>query len=92
MVRFHQDVDTAYDSIEELVHNALYSCTAQERQTLKDFMSELLSGKYDEMQLREVWLKSKADVLPFWGDEGNCTEVLKYLQGAIEADKPPAKD
>jgi len=92
MVCFHQDVDTVYDSIEELVHEAMYPFTAQERQTLKDFMSELLSGKYDEMQLREIWMKSKADVLPFWGDEGNCTEALKELQGAIEADKPSAED
>lgn len=88
-IYFHQDVDTAYETPEELVHNALYAYTAEQRQALKDFMGELTSGKYDETQLREIWLTSKAEVLPFWGDEGSCTEFLQYLRGLIEMDEPP---
>jgi hypothetical protein len=86
---FHQDLDPEYDTPEELVHNALYSYSPAERQALKDYMKELTDGRYDETQLREIWLKSKAEVLPFWGDEGSCAEFLKYLRKLVEEDVPP---
>lgn len=89
---FDQDVDTSFETPEELVHIALYGLTPAGRQELKDFMSELLSGKYDETQLREIWLKSKAQVLPFWGDEGSCMECLQYFQGLIEKDEPTTRE
>ena len=54
-------------------------------------MKELTDGRYDEMQLRKIWLKSKAEVLLFRGDEGSCTECLKYLLKLVEEDVPPAK-
>jgi hypothetical protein len=88
-VYFHQDVDTAYANLEELVHNALYSYTVEQRQALKDFMDELTSGNYDEAQLREIWLRSKAEVLPFWGNEGSCSEFLSHLRKLVENDLPP---
>lgn len=86
---FHQDIDTAFKNLEELVHLALFSYSPAERQALKDYMKELTDGRYDETQLREIWLKSKAEVLPFWGDEGSCTECLIYLLKLIEEDVPP---
>jgi hypothetical protein len=90
-VYFHQDADTAYKNLEELVHNALYSYTIEQRQALKDFMYELTSGNYDETQLREVWLRSKAEVLPFWGSEGSCAEFLLNLRRLVENDVPPSR-
>jgi hypothetical protein len=55
-------------------------------------MAELLSGKFDEMQLREIWDKGRAEVSPFRGDEGDCTGFLKYFQVLIEAYVPPSRD
>jgi hypothetical protein len=89
---FHQDIDTVYESPEELVHEALYDFTPQDRQALKEYMAELLSGKFDEMQLREIWDRSRAEVSPFRGDEGDCTGFLKYFQRLIEADMPQPRD
>jgi hypothetical protein len=86
---FHQDIDIAYTSPEALVDEALRDFTPQERQALKDYMKELTDGKYDEMQLREIWLKSRAEVVPLWDEEGNCTEFLKYLRELVEKDVPP---
>ena len=54
-------------------------------------MKELTDGRYDEMQLREIWLKSRAEVVPLWDDEGNCTEFLKYLRELVEKDVPPER-
>ena len=55
-------------------------------------MAELLSGKFDEMQLREIWDRSRAEVSPFRGDEGDCTGFLKYFQRLLEADMPQPHD
>ena len=89
---FHQDIDIVYKSPEALVDYALRDFTPQERQALQEFMAELLSGKFDEMQLREIWDKGRAEVSPFRGDEGDCTGFLKYFQVLIEAYVPPSRD
>lgn len=88
---FHQDLDLAYESLEELVHNALCGFKEEERRALEEYMNELTSGKHDEQQLRDIWMKSKAEVLPFWGDEGSCSEFLKSLRRLVENDNPSGK-
>ena len=72
---FHQDIDIAYKSLEALVTRLYQTSRRQERQALKDYMKELTDGRYDETQLREIWLKSRAEVCLFGEMRGTVQSV-----------------
>lgn len=82
-IYFHQDVDEIYSTGEELVQDALDQLTPREREVVKNYLDELVSGKYDEMQLREIWRNTRADISPFRGDEGSCKGFLEYIRSMI---------
>lgn len=46
----------------------------------KAYLDELLSGKYTESELRNIWRASKAHVSPFRGAEGSCREFLELIR------------
>ena len=76
---FHQDVDLFYPTGKGLVEDALSALTSEERQVVKDYPLDLVSGRYDEKELRVIWRSTKADISPFRGDEGNCKEFLQHM-------------
>jgi hypothetical protein len=80
---FHQDVDLIYPTGEGLIEDALAALTAAERNVVKRYLIDLVSGRYDEIQLRVIWRSTKADISPFRGDEGDCKGFLEYILSKI---------
>ena len=56
---FHQDVDLFYPTGKGLVEDALSALTSEERQVVKDYPLDLVSGRYDEKELRVIWRSTK---------------------------------
>lgn len=80
---FHQDVDLIYPTGEGLIEDALAALTVVERNAVKRYLIDLVSGRYDENQLRVIWRSTKADISPFRGSEGDCKGFLKYILSRI---------
>ncbi len=80
---FHQDIDLIYPTGEGLIEDALAALTAKERNAVKTYLIDLVSGKYNEKQLRVIWQSAKADISPFRGNEGDCKGFLRYLLSKI---------
>jgi hypothetical protein len=77
---FHQDFDVFYSDERSLIEDAIGNTPPENYSSIKNFLDELLSGKYSEAQLRSIWRDTKAEISPFRGQEGNCTEFLKNLR------------
>jgi hypothetical protein len=63
-----------------LIEDAIANTPKKDLAIIKQFLEELNSGRYDEAQLRSIWRETKAEISPFRGEEGSCTEFLKELQ------------
>lgn len=59
---FYQGIHHHYPSIEALAVVAVAGKNRRELTILKDYLDELLSGKYGGDELRAIWRKSGADV------------------------------
>lgn len=84
MMRFYQGATWDFSSEEELIDWALELLGDNERPIAKANLDELLSGKYNEEDLRAMWRSSKADLVPFMGEEGSCTEFLELIQSRFD--------
>ncbi len=76
---FHQDFDVFFPDGEGFIEDALANTPPDDRIVIKKYIEELLSDKYDEQERRLIWRSTRADISPFRGNEGSCTEFLKYL-------------
>jgi hypothetical protein len=72
--------DEVYSSAEEMVDAGWQTLLSSRWEIAKDYLDELLSGKYSEEELRDVWRASNANVSPFRGAEGSCTEFLEFIR------------
>ena len=54
-------------SAQELVQIALLEVEPQERPAIKAFLGELLSGRYSDDQLRDIWWSMPSDVVFYEG-------------------------
>lgn len=73
-----------FSSGEQMVDWALGLLRGNERPIAGAYLDELLSGKYDEEELRAMWRSSRAHLLPFWEDEGSCTEFLQFIRSRFD--------
>ncbi|MGJ0391989.1 MAG: hypothetical protein ACR650_04425 [Methylocystis sp.] len=80
---FHQDIDLIYPTGEGVIEDALAALTSKERNVVKTYLVDLVSGRYDEKQLRAIWRSAKADISPFRGNEGDCKGFLGYILSKI---------
>jgi hypothetical protein len=79
------DIQYLYPNVEDLFDTRLQEMTTAQRNIVKNYLDELLSGKYQEEDLRVMWRASEARLLPFWGDEGSCAEFLKIMRSRVAA-------
>lgn len=77
---FHQDFDVFYSDEKSLIEDAIGNTPPEDLAPIRNFLDELLSGKYSEAQLRSIWRDTNAEISPFRGQEGNCTEFLTNLR------------
>jgi len=54
-------------SAQELVQIALLAVEPRERPAIKAFLDELLSGRYSDDQLRDIWWSMPSDVVFYEG-------------------------
>ena len=76
---FHQDVDSFFPDGEGFIEDAIANTPPNDRVTIKNYLEELLSDQYDEQKRRLIWRSTRADISPFRGNEGSCTEFFEYL-------------
>lgn len=77
-------VEEIHSSDEDLLDEVLGTLTDSERAIARDYLDELLTGKYSEEDLRTLWRASQARLLPFWGEEGSCTEFLQFMRSRMD--------
>jgi hypothetical protein len=78
-------IEGIVSSEEEFFDMMLDPMTIAQRKVVKDYLDELLGGKYAEDDLRVMWRASEARLLPFWGDEGSCAECLETMRSRVAA-------
>jgi hypothetical protein len=81
---FVQGSDEIYSSVEEMVDSGWHCLTKKQHRIVKAYLDDLLSGKYSEEELRELWLASNASVNPFRGSEGSCSEFLELMRSRYD--------
>lgn len=84
---FHQDFDHFFPDGEGFIEDALANTPPEDRVVIKKYLEELLSDKYDEQKRRLIWRSTRADISPFRGNEGSCTEFLEYILPLFVDDK-----
>lgn len=60
--RFFQDLDTVADRPSELAKFVLGDLTTAEKKILREFLSEILTDRYSDEQLQDLWAKTHAEV------------------------------
>lgn len=81
---FVQGVDELFSSAEEMADSAWHCLTIAQHPVAKAYLDDLLSGKYSEQQLRELWLASDAEVTPFRGSEGSCKDFIELIRSRYD--------
>ena len=59
---FHQDIDSAYPTIEDMASYAVRVIPASDRGEALKFLDSVLSGNYTKGELKALWRRSEADV------------------------------
>lgn len=77
-----QDLDLVASTPQELMQVAMLGVEPQERPAIKAFLDELLSGRYSDDQLKEIWWSMPSDIV-FHEGRGVVT-FLKMLRDEIE--------
>jgi hypothetical protein len=72
---FHQDVTRIYSTPEPMIAAALSSMNEQQKNVVRQFLDELLSGRHTSAEIKGVWRRTPADIY-FTKAKG----VLAFLQ------------
>jgi hypothetical protein len=77
-----QDLDLVASTPQELMQVAMLGIEPQERPAIKAFIDELLSGRYSDDQLKEIWWSMPSDIV-FHEGKGVVT-FLRMLRDEVE--------
>ncbi len=81
---FHQDTYLFHKSLDDAVRASVTSLTPEQMRIAKDYLDELLSGKYSREQLIDIWMTSPAGSGGF-GMPGPPERFLDRIRAALEA-------
>jgi len=62
-----QGLDLVVSTPEQLMQVALFGIEPRERPAIKAFIDELLSGRYSDEQLKDIWWSMPADIVFYEG-------------------------
>jgi hypothetical protein len=86
---FHQDIDAAYPTIEDMAAFAATIVAAADREEISTFIDRVLAGGFTSGELKALWRRSEADV--YFRDGEDVRSLLKLmrdkLRGVEEADR-----
>jgi|WetSurMetagenome_2_1015567.scaffolds.fasta_scaffold1146189_1 hypothetical protein len=80
---FHQDFDLLFPEGEGLIEDAIAHTALDDQKVIKNYLDELLSGKFSEDELRTIWRSTRAEISPFRGSNGSCAEFLKLIRSTF---------
>ncbi len=79
--RFYLGMLGDYPADEAMARYVKEPLDPREREVVKNYLDELLSGKYSEKQLLALWELTMADSVPFRVGEGTFREFLEMVRG-----------
>lgn len=79
---FHQDIFVISESRADLAEWVLAGFSESERQGLKSFLSEIVSSRYSDEQLLNLWDGMPAEI--WFGDAREFRELLVFIRDQIE--------
>jgi hypothetical protein len=84
---FHQDCDYGHETAEEMIEGALCSANLSlaQRNVVRVYIDELVSGKYNDEELHRIWRKSGAGVSITRGLEGDTADFLRRIRSVIDS-------
>lgn len=80
---FYDGVGEVYSSTQEMVDDAVATLTPEQKLVVKDYLDELMSGKYDEQQLWDIWEQAGACFRITTGVKGQSAKFLGRIRAAI---------
>jgi len=84
---FHQDCLWGHETGEQVIEEALTSAnlSVEQRNVVRAFIDELVSGKYDDEELHRIWRKSGARISITSGREGDSATFLRMIRSVIDS-------
>jgi hypothetical protein len=76
-----QGLDLVVSTPEQLMQVALLGIAPHERRPIKAFLDELLSGRYSDEQLKDIWWSMPADLVFHEGED--VAAFLTMLRNAV---------
>ena len=80
---FYQGVEEIYPDAEQIVRAAVATLTDKQKLVVKDYLDELVSGKYDERQLWDIWEQAGAGFRITAGEKGQSAKFLNRIRTAL---------
>jgi hypothetical protein len=82
-----QDMDDLVSSLDDLVLYSLLGIDAAEAAEIKPVLDELLSGRYDHDQLKEIWWSTPTSLVFYEGRD--VVTFLTRMREYLDAPGPP---
>jgi hypothetical protein len=80
---FYQGVDEVYLTKEDMIRSAVSELTTTQKSIVKEYLIELMSGKYDEEQLWNIWENAGARIRITDGTPGMSAKFLGLIRAAL---------
>ena len=81
---FHQDIDSAYPTIEDMASYAVRVIPASDSRQVLKFLDSVLSGDYADGELKALWRRSEADV--YFRDGEQARLLLSLMRDTLPQD------
>lgn len=79
---FHQDFPIDVTEDIEMIREAVRALEPDRRRALRSYLDDLLSGRYTDDELQDIWFASPADV--YFPEPGELQKVLRLLRSMSE--------
>lgn len=83
--QFHQDIGLIFSTTENMIASAVSSLSKEQRKIILNFLDELLSGKYDPIEIDSVWWDSGADV--YFSKSEDLIAFLRQVRETLRKDQ-----
>lgn len=83
-IHFYQGVTEDYQTKDDLIDFAISDLTREQRKIVRDYLDELMSGRYSEEQIERIWRQAGADVHISRGIKGDSAKFLGELRKALD--------
>lgn len=84
---FHQDCFWGHETGEQVIKHALSNAnlSAAQRNVVRAYIDELVSGRYSDEELHRIWRKCGAEISITRGQEGDSANFLRRIRSVIDS-------